>query len=476
MNPATLAALVAPASAATEPPVRPASPWPVFWVASVAIFLVSLDTTMLYSVFGALRAGFPAASAADMSWVLNAYTVVYAAMLIPAGGLADTHGRKRVFLLGVTLFIAASALCGLASSVGWLIAARALQAVGAALLTPASLSIVLAAFPQSRRAVTVSLWGAMGGFAAAVGPSLGSFIVQTVGWPWAFFINLPIGAMSLWWGLSLLRESDRGSIRRRVDGVGVMLLIIAVGAIALAIVEADSPSWSRAQLLGTGSAGVIALVAFVAWARNVRDPLVDLGLFRHRTYSAVNAATLTFGIAFAMMFFGFFFFMGHVWHYSQARAGLAVVPGPLTVIPVAVLTGRLAARFGHRPFLMGGALLYAATALWFMLVPGDQPSYLMHWLPGLLMSGASVGLVLPSLSAAAVSRLPAQHYAVGSAVNQAIRQIGSVIGVAVIVLLLGHATVQRSDFDAVYALQIGLALLTAALCAMVNTRPTMKTA
>jgi len=455
-------------------PRRSASPWPVFWVASVATFLVSLDTTMLYSAFGALRTGFPAASAADMSWVLNAYKVVYAAMLIPAGGLADTHGRKRVFLLGVTLFIAASAMCGLAGSVAWLIAARVLQAVGAALLTPASLSIVLAAVPQSRRAVTVSLWGAVGGFAAAVGPSLGSFIVQNVGWPWAFFINLPIGALSLWRGAYLLRESERAATPRKVDVVGMALLVVAVGAIALAIVESHSPTWSRAQLIATATTGAIALVAFVIWARSVRDPLVDLALFRHRTYSAVNLATLTFGIAFAMMFFAFFFFMGNVWHYSQARAGLAIAPGPLTVIPVAVLTGRLAGRFGHRPFLVGGALLYALAALWFMLVPGDQPSYLLHWLPGLLMSGASVGLVMPSLSGAAVSRLPAQHYAVGSAVNQATRQIGSVIGVAIIILLLGHGALQRSDFDAVYALHIVLALLTAALCAMVNTRPAVR--
>src|SRR5689334_21359218 len=461
---------VSTAPVATTPVARPSSPWPVFWIASVAAFLVSLDTTMLYAAFGALRTGFPAASAADLSWVLNAYTVVYAAMLIPAGGLADAHGRKRVFLSGVTLFIAASAMCGLAGSVGWLIAARVLQAGGAALLTPASLSIVLAAFPQSRRALTVSLWGAVGGFAAAVGPSLGSFIVQTVGWPWAFFINLPIGALSLWWGASLLNESDRGGPRRRVDLVGMALLVVAVGAIALAIVEADSASWSRVQLLATAGTGAIALVAFVLWARSVREPLVDLGLFRHRTYSAVNAATLTFGIAFAMMFFAFFFFMGNVWHYSQARAGLAIATGPLTVIPVAILTGRLAGRYGHRPFLIGGALLYAVAALWFMLVPGEQPSYLVHWLPGLFLSGASVGLVLPSLSAAAVSRLPAQHYAVGSAVNQATRQIGPVIGVAIIVLLLGHGHVQRSDFNAVYALHIALALVTAALCAMVNTR------
>ena len=472
MTPANLAS----APTAADVPANPASPWPAFWVASIATFLVSLDTTMLYSVFGALRAGFPAASAADMSWVLNAYTVVYAAMLIPAGGLADTHGRKRVFMSGVLLFIAASALCGLAGSVGWLVAARVLQAVGAALLTPASLAIVLAAFPQSRRAVAVSLWGAVGGFAAAVGPSLGSLIAQTIGWPWAFFINLPIGALTLWWAASLLGESDRGGARRRVDLVGIVLIVVAVGAIALAIVEAESANWTRTQLATTAGIGAVALAGFIAWARSVRDPLVDLALFRHRTYSAVNAATLSFGIAFAMMFFSCFFFMGSVWHYSPARAGLAVAPGPLMVIPVAVLTGRLAARLGHRPFLVGGALLFGAVALWFMVVPGEEPSYLLHWLPGLMMSGVSVGLVLPSLSAAAVSRLPAQHYAVGSAVNQATRQIGSVIGVAIVVLLLGHDTVQRSDFDTVYSLQIGLALLTAALCAMVNTRPAARAA
>ena len=457
---------------AIEPPPTPrTSPWPVFWVASVAAFLVSLDSTMLYAAFGALRTGFPQATAADMSWVLNAYTVVYAAMLIPAGGLADTHGRKRVFLFGVTVFIAASAACGLAGSVGWLIAARVLQAVGAALLTPASLSIVLAAFPQEKRALTVSLWGAVAGFAAAVGPSLGSLVVETVGWPWAFFINLPIGALSLWRGAALLGESPRATTRRKVDAVGMALLIVAVGAIALAIVESESPAWTRAQLIAAAGTGVIALVAFVIWAGRVRDPLVDLGLFRHRTYSAVNAATLAFGIAFAMMFFAFFFYMNNVWHYSQAQAGLAIAPGPLTVIPVAIVTGRLAGRLGHRPFLVGGALLYAAAGLWFMTMPGLEPAYLTHWLPGLFLSGASVGMVLPSLSGAAVSKLPAQHYAVGSAVNQATRQIGAVIGVAITVLLLGHGVVQRSDFDVVYGLHIGLALLTAFLCLFVNTRP-----
>lgn len=457
----------------TSPAAEPAaaSPWPVFWVASIAVFLVSLDGTMLYAAFGALRAGFPEASAADMSWVLNAYTVVYAAMLIPSGGLADTHGRKRMFMIGVVLFLAASAACGLAGSVGWLIAARVWQAIGAALLTPASLSIVLAAFPVSKRAVAVSLWGAVGGLAAAVGPSLGAFVVDAAGWPWAFYINLPLGALSLWFGAGLLRESVKPDARRRVDGVGMTLLMVAVGALALATVQSESPSWSRLELGVVAAVAVVSLGAFVAWARATPHPLVDLSLFSHRTYRYVNLATLSFGIAFAMMFFAFFFYMTGVWQYSLPRAGLAVTPGPLLVVPTAILTGRLAARLGHRPFLVTGSLIYAASGLWFLLVPGEQPAYLTQWLPGLLLSGIGVGMVLPSLSAAAVSRLPAQHYAVGSAVNQATRQIGGVMGVAITVLLLGHGAVNHAAFSPLYGGHVALALVTALLCLAVDTRP-----
>src|SRR5207344_1359230 len=252
-----------PAVAVATPPHRvaaAASPWPIFWISSIAVFLVSLDTTMLFAAFRAVRAGFPGTSAADMSWVLNAYTVVYAAILIPAGGLADTHGRKKVFMLGVTVFLAASAACGLAGSVGWLIAARVAQAVGAALLTPASLSIVLDAFPQNKRAIAVSLWGAVGGLAAAIGPSLGSFVVDSVGWPWAFYLNLPLGALSLWRGALLLKEAKKPESRRRVDGVGMGLLIVGVGALALSIVQSESPHWSRTELIMAASTGVIALI------------------------------------------------------------------------------------------------------------------------------------------------------------------------------------------------------------------------
>ena len=460
-----------PAQTSETSPIAVKSPWPAFWIACSATFLVAIDSTMLFAAFDALRQSFAGTSTAELSWVLNAYTVVYAAMLIPAGGLADAYGRRRIFRLGLTLFLVASVACGTAPSVEWLIAARVLQALGAALLTPASMSIVLAAFPTEKRAVAISLWGAVGGLAAAVGPSLGSWVTATAGWPWAFYINLPVGLWALWRSTSRIDEAVKPEQRRSVDIFGLLLLMLSVGAIALAIVESGELRWSTQSIVYVGVGGLIAGACFVLWAKSRSNALIDLSLFQHRTYRYVNAATLVFGIAFSMMFLGFFFFMIGVWHYSLPQAGMAVTPGPLLVMPTAIITGRLASRLGHRPFLVGGSLLYALSSLWFILVPGNEPNYLFHWLPGLLMSGIAVGLVLPSLSAAAVSRLPMAHYAVGSAVNQATRQIGAVLGVSLTVALVGHATLQRVDFNALYLVHIALALVTGLLCWPVDTKP-----
>lgn len=460
-----------PIAASLAPAGTRHSPWPTFWIASIAVLLVSIDTTVLYAAFGALRHAFAQESAAGLSWVLNAYTVTYAAMLIPAGGLADVHGRKRMFLAGASIFLLASFLCGAAPSVAFLIAARVLQAIGAALLTPASLSLILAAFPQEKRAVAVSLWGAVGGLAAAIGPSLGSFIVDALGWSWAFYINLPIGAVSVYKGISLLRES-RGDARvQHVDTVGMLLLMLSVGGVALAITQFDAPGWSLARVEMVLGASLLLFLAFIAWAAKAAHPLVDLRLFHNTTYSAVNLATLSFAIAFAMMFFAFFSYMTGIWHFSLPQAGIAVTPGPLLVVPTAIVSGRVAAKIGHRPGLVLGSLVYAASGLWLALVPGSEPAYLTQWLPGLVLSGIGVGMVLPSLSGAAAAGLPKDQYAVGTAVNQAVRQIGSVFGVALTILLIGHESLARADFLPLYGAHVGLALTTGLLCLAVNTRP-----
>lgn len=447
------------------------APWLVFFVASIAVFLVSIDSTVLYAAFGSLRAAFPQAHAADLSWVLNAYTVVFAALLVPSGRLADLYGRKRIFIIGVSLFLLASLACGLSGSVLLLIGARVLQAIGAALLLPASLAIVLAAFPASRRAIVVSLWGAVGGLAAALGPSIGSWVVDAWGWPWAFYINLPLGALSLWRGRHVLEESRNPENAAPLDVIGVLLLIAGVGAPAFGLVRTESLGWASPVVLGCLAGGVAALGLFVAWARHTPSPAIDLELFANPTYRWVNLATLSFGIAFAMMFFGFFIFMTDIWHFSLPRAGLAVTPGPLMVVPTAIIAGRIAARIGHRPLLVIGSIVYAAGGLWFFSVPGLQPDYLHHWLPGLFFTGIGVGMVLPSLSGAAVSQLAPNRFGIGSAVNQSVRQVGSVLGVAVTIVLVGKAAPQLADFHRLYACHIALALLTAALCLRVQTRP-----
>ena len=447
------------------------SPWRTFAIASIAVFLVSIDATILYATFPALRAAFSTATPADLSWVLNAYTVVFAALLVPAGRLADRHGRKRVFLLGLGVFLAASLACGLAPGVEALVAARAVQAIGAALLLPASLAIVLAAFPPERRAVAVSLWGAVSGLAAALGPSLGSLLVEHGGWPWALYVNLPFGAIAFAYGARRLAESRSPETGAPLDLVGVALVAGGVGAVAYGLVRSEALGWTSRTVLGAVAGGLASLTAFVAWARRHPAPAIDLSLFADRTYRNVNLATLLFGVAFAMMFFTMFFLFTGVWGYSLATAGAAAIPGPLMVIPTSIVGGRLASRAGHRPLLVGGALVFAAGVLWLRAATGVEPAYLTAWLPGQLVVGLGVGLVLPSLSAAAVAHLPRERFGVGSAINQAVRQIGGVLGVALTVAIIGEAAFDLDAFRAICATEAALAVAVAGVALAVDTRP-----
>jgi EmrB/QacA subfamily drug resistance transporter len=447
------------------------SAWGAFGIASTAVLLVANDSTMLFAAFGALRLAFPAASAAELSWVLNAYTVVFATLLVPAGGLVDRFGTRRSFLAGLALFLGGSAAAGMSPGLGLLVASRVVQGAGAALVTPSSLAIILAAFPPARRALVVGLWGAASALGAAIGPIAGSVAAELHGWAGVFFVNLLPGVAALGIGWRRLARVPGAAHAARLDLAGMLLLGLAAGALAMAITQSGAPAWSRAELALLAGGGLLALAGFVAWAGRSAAPLVDLALFRSRTYSAVNLATLVFNVAFIMMFFSLFSFLTKVWHYSLPLAGLAIAAGPVTVVPVAFLAGRTAARVGHRALLVPGALVFAAAGAWLMLVPGTQPAYLSQWLPAMLLSGVGVGLVLPSLSGAAVAGLAPARFAVGGAVNQAIRQFGGVLGVALTVRWLGGAALSPADFGPVYGMQIGLALLTGLLCLAVHTRP-----
>jgi EmrB/QacA subfamily drug resistance transporter len=443
--------------------------WAVLGVTSLALFAVYLDTTILFVAFPSISATFPDVSAGGLSWILNAYTIVFGSLLVPAGQLADRAGRRRLFLAGTWVFTLGSALCGLAPSVPVLVAARVLQAIGAAMLIPSSLALVLAAVPREKRAIGVSIWGAVGALSAAVGPALGSAIVEHASWRWAFLINLPVGAAALLLGRRVLVESRDPGAHGRPDVAGVLLLVSGLGLAALAIVQGPDWGWSDGRTLGTLAAAVVLLICFVLESRVSISPVVDFALFRDRNFQLANLAILFYAMAFNAMFLGFVFFLTRVWHYSIFEAGLAITPGPLTVMLVAIGSGKFAARRGHRPLIVVGGLVFAAGGLLLAHAP-LAPSFLRVWLPSAIFTGIGVGLVFPSLNGAAVHGLPPGRFGLGSAVNQAVRQIGSVLGVAVTIAIL-TADPGPSGLRHVFEILTGVGLLVSLIGLGIRTAP-----
>jgi len=440
------------------------SPWSTHALTSLVMFAAFLDSSLLVIAFPSIRRSFASVSTAELSWILNAYSIIFGALLVPSGRLADQFGRKKMFLSGAAIFTMASALCGLAPSAGGLIAARALQAVGAAMLMPTSLALVLAAFPIEKRAIAVTLWGAVGGLAAALGPSAGAFLIQSLGWRSAFYINLPIGLLAFVLGTRLLGESRDSSARALPDFVGVVLLIAAVGLITLGIVASEAWGWLDWHTAGFVLTGVALLPIFIRRSLRVTSPALDLTLFADKNYRFANLATLLFGIAFFAMFLGNVLFLTQIWHYSTFKAGLAILPAPLMVIPVAVVSGRVASRYGHRVLVIPGGVLFALAGMGLLLRARLMPSYVSVWLPSSLLVGLGVGLCLPVLSSAAVHGLAPARFAVGSAVNQSVRALGAVLGVALAIALLGRdpRTAQLPNFQHVFALFVVCGFLTSA--------------
>ena len=430
------------------------SPWAILAVTSLAVFAVMLDALVLFVAFPAIERSFSSVSAAQLSWVLNAYTIVYGALLVPAGRFADRVGRKRVFLAGATLFTLASVLCGLAGSPALLIAARVLQAVGGAMLTPTSLALTLAAFSQDMRSVAVALWGAVGALAVVAGPPLGSLIVQLAGWPGIFFLNLPVGLAAVLVGRAIIPESRDETPGALPDLLGVLLLAGGGALLAFSIVQSESQGWGNRTVIGALFAGAIVLVAFVMRSARVASPALDLSLFRDRSFSLANAGMFFYSIGFTAMFFGSIFFLTRIWGYPLVRAGMALMPGPLMVVLFAPITGRLAGIYGHRRLLVPGGIIYALGASVLLFGVGTTPHFLSVWLPSALLTGIGVSLIMPILGGAAVQNLPPEKLAVGSGVNQAIRQFGTVLGVSLTFAILGDAPSVVAPFHGIYLLMI----------------------
>ncbi len=426
--------------------------WQVTLIVGVGVFMASLDLFIVNIAFPAIAKHFGHTSLGTLSWIISGYAIVFAALLVPAGRWADAFGRKRAFLLGLGTFVAASAGCALAPSVGVLIGARIVQAIGGALMLPTSLGLLLPEFESHERHVAIGIWAATGGVAAAAGPPLGGLLVQA-DWRWVFLVNVPVGLIGLLVGLRTLTER-REAGGARPDILGALGLIVAIGSLVVAIVKGQEWGWGSPAIIALLLASALLLPAI--WWRSERQPapIFEPAMLRVRSFGLAVAGSLLFFAGFGAMLLAGVLFLTSVWHESVLTAGLMLFPGPAMATLFSVPSARLGARVGFRIPGVIGSLLFAAGSVWYLTQTGGTPAYASEYLPGLLIGGAGVGLVIPTLTGAGASTLPPERFATGIAVLTMGRQIGAALGVAVLVAVLGQTTTSVATFHGAWLISI----------------------
>ncbi|NUS43616.1 MAG: MFS transporter [Mycobacteriaceae bacterium] len=418
----------------------------VLAVVAVGILLSSLDLFIVNVALPSIAADFGAGELSGLSWVLNAYAIVFAALLVPAGRLGDRSGNKAMFLTGLAVFLVGSGLCATAGGVWPLVAFRAVQAVGGAMMIPSSLALVLAATAAQRRPAAVRLWVAFGGLGAVLGPVFGGLLVE-LSWRWVFLVNLPIGVIALYIGVRMLPNppGDAGTLP---DIAGALLLIASTATVVTALVKGNDWGWASIDvvvLLGIAALSVPLMVAVSARRPN---PVVDPALLRAPNFALMAVNAMLFNAAFGGMILTVALWMQTVWGWSALRTGLAIAPGPLLVPVVAILAGRLIAKVGAGVVIAVGGVAFAVGSTWWAAAVELHADYPGAILGGMLVTGLGVGLALPSAFAAGTSGLPPLRFATGSAVLSMARQIGLALGVAVIVAVLGHPSNPAATLDA----------------------------
>ncbi|PAZ12648.1 MFS transporter [Streptomyces sp. SA15] len=430
-------------------------------VASGATFLAVLDTTVVNIAFADLRVDFPDASLSQLTWVVTAYTVVFAALLAVAGRVADVTGRKKLFLRSTALFTLASLLSGLATSVELLVAARALQGVAAAGMIPAALGLVLQHTPPARRQIAVGVWGAVGSMAAAVGPSLGGLLVDVWGWRSVFLINLPIGLAIVMITTRLAGDTPSG--RRLPDPVGTLALALGVGGVVFGVTQGTEWGWGSGRVLGLLIGGAVLLAVALLVSRRHEAPAVEWDLWRNRAFAATNVTSVLFGAAMYSYLLSSLLFLNAVWGYSELKAGLAVTPGAFAAAVGAMVVGRRVRPAAQWVAVAVGSVLFGAScgAMWLLL--GDERQYAAVWLPLGIVGGLGIGAALTAISNAATASLPPQRFASGTGLLMTTRQVGGALGIAALAAIL-----ERYDvLDDQGYLEVFLACAVGALAAAV---------
>jgi EmrB/QacA subfamily drug resistance transporter len=421
--------------------------WWTLGAVAFGLFMIMLDNTIVNVALPSIQRDL-GIGIEELEWVVNGYALTFAVIMLTGGKLADLLGRRLIFIAGLAIFTAASLACGLAGSAEMLIGARVVQGVGAALMNPATLSIITATFPPRQRGMAIGIWAGVSAMALAIGPLIGGVIAEHIGWGWIFFINVPVGILAIVVARLVIQESRDTSQEQRLDLPGLLSSGIGLFALTYALIEANNYGWTSARILGLFALAAVALVTFVLLERHQRIPMLDLSLFKNRTFAGANVVMLLVALAMFGVFFYVSLYVQNVLGYSATEAGATFLPMTLLIVIFAPIAGKLSDRIGSRWLMAAGMTLVAGS----LLVDSTFDASTTFWniLPALLLGGVGMGLAMTPTTAAAMGSVEVDKAGVGSAVLNSMRQVGGSLGIAVMgAIVAAYVTAPRTSPEAI---------------------------
>jgi EmrB/QacA subfamily drug resistance transporter len=402
--------------------------WWTLGAVSFGLFMIMLDNTVVNVALPSMERSLHIGQR-ELEWVVVAYALTFATMMLTGGKLADMYGRRLLFVVGLAIFTGASLACGLASNASFLIGARAVQGVGAAIMNPSTLGIIAATFPPKQRGTAIGIWAGTSAMALAIGPLVGGVLTEKISWSWIFFVNLPVGVVGIFMALWAIDESRDTSHEQRLDLPGLVTSALGLLALTYGLIEANNYGWTSGRILLLFALAIAFLAAFVVLEYRQRLPMLDLSLFRNRTFAGANFAMLLVTLAMFGIFFYNSLFFQRILGYSPIQTGAIFLPMTLLIIVIAPLAGRFSDRLGSRWLVGGGMTLLTVSLLLFAQL--DVGSSFWSILPALLVGGTGMAMTMTPTTAAAMGSVPVDKAGVGSAVLNSSRQVGGSLGIAI---------------------------------------------
>jgi EmrB/QacA subfamily drug resistance transporter len=401
--------------------------WWTLAAVAFGLFMIMLDNTVVNVALPSIERDLHV-SIASLEWIVTAYALTFAALLITGGKLADLYGRRRIFIVGIAIFTLSSLACGLAPSAGFLIGARAVQGTGAALMSPATLSIIMATFAPKERGRAIGIWAGVSALALAIGPLVGGLIVDNINWNWIFFVNVPVGALGIIASVFFITESRDSTAEQSVDLPGLATSGLGLLALSYALIEGNQHGWASAEIIGLFVAAAALLAGFVLVEKHQRLPMLDLSLFRNGTFVGANVVALLVSLGMFGVFFFVSLYVQNILGYSPTKAGAIFLPMTLLIILIAPLAGQASDRIGSRWLMAGGMTILGVSLLLYQRVTVHSDFWTL--LPSLVLGGFGMALTMSPMTAAAMSSVPLDKAGVGSGVLNSFRQLGGSLGIA----------------------------------------------